>query len=208
MKEHPILFQTEMIQAILQGRKTMTRRIIKNFDIKINEFGKIDYSGKTRFGHNCDLESINDKFLGIVDNCPYGKIGDTLWVRETFTILEPEHCATMAERFVYKADMKDAISEEMRQDYIKHGWPYQWRPSIFMPRAASRITLKITNIKVERVQDISEEDAIKEGVDLSKVSGDWEHTPVQEFESLWVKINGQESWDSNPFCWCVEFEKL
>lgn len=85
-KYRPILFQTEMVRAILGNRKSMTRRAIKNFSIKENQFGKLDFKGKTRAGWNVSIEDLNDAFLGIIDKCPYGTVGDILWVRETFRV--------------------------------------------------------------------------------------------------------------------------
>jgi hypothetical protein len=227
-KEHPILFSTPMIQALLEGRKSMTRRIIKPQPeyYEIEDKKMVRYETKKSY-MQIQIDNLADEFLGIP--CPYGKIGDVLWVRETFTIMEPEHCASMSERFVYKADMKHPDSEEMRQEYIKSGYPYQWKPSIFMPRAACRILLEITDIKVERLQDINFQDALNEGVHReSDASGQgWfdnyqfldskfnQHNvdthamfkdPVRSFKTLWQSINGEESWDKNPWVWAIAFQ--
>lgn len=123
-----------------------------------------------------------------VVKCPYGQPGDVLWVRETFSNAE-------FSGFNYKANY-DA------------GNPFKWKPSLFMPKTACRIFLQITNIRVERLQDISESDAVNEGINLNNISGDFEHTPVQEFETLWQSINGKESWCKNPFVWVVEFKQI
>lgn len=189
MKERPILFSTPMVQAILAGRKTMTRRIVKVNgytvdspdeslielrDNELNEEGTINYlsTGGLSGGYPC----------------PYGKKGTTLWVRETFAI----HGHT-TKSFIYKAD---GFAE-----YQDAG--VKWKPSIFMPRAACRILLEITNIKVERVADISEKDAKKEGIEYSfenHPEGAWKDYlqnefihlfPSESFQSLWQYINGK-----------------
>lgn len=243
MKEHPILFQTEMVQAILKGRKVMTRRVIKeSFNGCLTNGGPHPCPNDPVVFHPGEIipspidgepdmvmkgEKVTALFhcstLDSEAKCPYGKIGDTLWVRETWS----EHNG----EYAYKASL-DLFKQtnwykEIKKTFDFYNAPLEdncikWRPSIFMPRAASRITLKITNIKVERVQDISEEDAIKEGVQptsycagCGRISGNCDcpagtitEKTVPLFKSLWIKINGQESWDSNPFCWCVQFEKL
>lgn len=195
----PILFSTPMVQAILRGEKTQTRRIIKSNEIS---------------------EKIN------LARCKY-KVGDILWVRETFTILEPEHCEGMSERFYYKADHHE-MNEDWRLECIRKGYPYKWKPSLFMPRSASRIFLKIKSIRVERLNNISESDAIAEGIerwietrmvskpthykvyfqnckpeDLMSYTSD----PIDSYETLWQKINGEKSWAENPFVWVYEFER-
>jgi hypothetical protein len=151
MKERPILFSAPMVRAILDGRKTQTRRVIKE---------------KLMRGEGAH-----------VNNCQYGKPGDRLWVRETFCYHD------YLARYLYKADGVTGV---------------KWKPSIFMPRIASRIMLEITGIRVERLQDISEEDAIAEGWPKSS---DW-------YRSLWESINGQGSWVLNPWVWVIEFMVL
>lgn len=161
-KEKPILFSTQMVKAILEGRKTMTRRIKKD---------------------QSDLSNI------LIGKCPYEK-GMRLWVKETFF-----NDADFEEQpiYVYKAD---------NENYPRGS--SGWKPSIFMPRAASRITLEITNIKVERLQDITEQDALDEGVDCAPGWG----LCQARFKQLWESINGQESWDANPFVWAITFKQI
>ena len=203
--ERPILFSTPMVQAILNGRKTQTRRIVKPQPESIDHAHHkiIPYNGSVEFLHN----SLK---------CPYGKVGDVLWVRETYTKLLPEHFITSL--YVYKADC-DLGGEEARQDYIKAGYPYQWKPSIFMPKEACRIRLEITDIRVERLQDISKEDAIAEGIDVKmngihpnyrdyKYSDSWLSNPYWSYNTLWEKINGNGSWEKNPWVWAITFEKI
>jgi hypothetical protein len=227
IKMKPILFSTPMVKAILEGRKTMTRRIIKGFTAEKNVYGNYNYELKKRgknnwtAGTNLDAKELSDSFFGIADYCPYGKVGDVLWVRETWCKLVPEHF--IDKHFVYKANMCND-TEEIRQDYIKAGYPYKWKPSIFMPKAACRIFLEITDIRVERLQEIGEADAIKEGVSFHKpVPGDGltiyknytsPKTPFYgdnarlSFQTLWQSINGLESWEANPFVWVIEFKQI
>ena len=164
MKEHPILFSTEMVKAILDGRKTMTRRVIKD-----------PY-----------------KYITIPHPSPYGQVGDKLWVRETWTQF-PD-----GESVVYKAD----------------GKPYfnVWKPSIFMPHKFSRITLEITNIRVERLQEINtkrHDEVAKEGWPFGYTGLSIEKAPVELFAELWDSINLKRgySWGSNPWVWVIEFKK-
>jgi hypothetical protein len=214
MKERPILFSTPMVQAILDGRKSQTRRIVKIPDL-IKEPDRYYYLGNSndldiprkaipydeRVYHAWRLNNNNMPMW--VEHCPYGKVGDRLWVRETWT-------KTMVRDeegwfFVYKADGDD--------------WAAPWKPSIFMPKEASRIKLEITNIRVERVQDISEDDAIAEGIQtlcdpkISKTgSGERFYNendyPTDHYESLWESINGKGSWDLNPWVWVISFRRI
>jgi hypothetical protein len=198
-KERPILFSGPMVRAILAGRKTQTRRIVKNQEW---------YNLKGEYGDR----------LRSVDRCPYGTAGERLWVRETWT---PDH-APFYPHFpvAYRADAGfDYERNDKGETYSpeqKAWFPYRWRPSIHMPRIASRITLEITGVRVERLQDISHEDAIAEGIEPIEPKGwkDYRGTaqrymsPVTSFQSLWFSINGLESWQSNPWVWVVEFRKL
>ncbi|MBN4061637.1 hypothetical protein JYU20_00385 [Bacteroidales bacterium AH-315-I05] len=175
----PILFSTEMVKAILEGRKIQTRRIVKN-------------------------QSINDKdgFDVLLSNkCPYGQPGDILWVRETFSKNQT------GKHFMYKADIP----------LLANG--IKWRPSIFMPKTAARLWLRITNIRVERLQDISQIDAYTEGVYYAKSSigncyRDYRTggcnimtTAKDSFRTLWYKIHDEENWKSNPWVWAIGFEQ-
>jgi len=191
-KLRPILFSTEMVKAILEGRKTQTRRLLKLKGCKIVVPNKY-----------FDMEKI---LKWNKDYFPYGKIGDILWVRETWQkSLNPNE-------FVYKADTDNPI-------YLDSN--FKWKPSIFMPYAACRIFLKVTNIRVEKLQDISETDAINEGIEIveqiNKVSFYKRYfgrnknfttaMPKYSYQTLWEKINGKESWDLNPYVWVIEFER-
>jgi len=201
-KFRPILFSTPMVQALLEGRKTMTRRI-KGLE-KFNEApDSWRYDGFCEEDKTHYMELISsdgqftEKYFEVV--CPY-KVGDVFWVRETFykTVAEELNGA-----FFYKADVD------------KLGWTFKWKPSLFMPKEACRIFLKIKSIKVERLHDISEEDAIAEGVNclhpfyedyLEKAS--FFHLASESFITLWKKINKKESWNHNPFVFVYEFEQI
>lgn len=231
MKEHPILFSTPMVQAILEGRKTQTRRVAKVTNPNVNEFLTFSTDPDATWPANYGFGALMVTPWGNLEavKFPYGQVGDILWVRESFTVLEPEHVVGgMANRFVYKANVKEGSeSDEIRQEYILHGWPYQWKPSIHMPREACRLRLKITDIRVERLQDISEADAMAEGVkftDFGRDQWNMQHrgfhvlevtgpeqclaTARTAFGNLWEKINGPASWDINPWVWAITFEKV
>lgn len=215
MKQHPILFSTPMVQAILQGNKTMTRRVVKVI-VEASLVGTNPFTFSWIASEN-GIEAIGR--LLYLSQSPYGKVGDVLWVRESFTVLEPEHCiGGMKSRFIYKANM-NPDSEEIRQDYIKCGYPYKWKPSIHMPKEACRLFLQITNIRVERLQEISEDDAINEGIE--NLGKGYSLTPWKDylgkggfvatrtsFFTLWSKINGINSWNSNPWVWVIEFKQI
>lgn len=204
MRELPILFQTEMVQAILAGRKTMTRRLLKNDkEVKNALFG---YTAFTPDRH-ISVRGLhkNGEYGESFVKCPYGKAGDVLWVREAFN----RFFEGGPENYVYKATWK-AQNGDMK-----------WKPSIHMPKEAARIWLKVVSVKGERAQDISEEDALREGIMQCTKDGnlykyglelwrwqDWHKTAKEAFKHLWVLINGQESWDANPWVWVIEYEIL
>lgn len=186
--DRPILFSGKMVQAILEGRKTQTRRIIKYRDPRW-EVSDDALTGKIwpywpDYVHGGELDDSNCI-------CPYGQSGDRLWVRETWQYTGPE--LNDEPGYVYRATDPDWASME--------GW--KWKPSIFMPRQASRISLEIESVRVEKLQDISEEDAIAEG---SEAAG--QLTAVNRFTNLWVKINGEGSFDANPWVWVIEFRRV
>jgi hypothetical protein len=213
MKSKPILFSTPMVQAILEGRKTQTRRVCK---IPIKPMEEVmcteetdpndpEFSGFYLVKNNWvyHTESKLAKSLS-----PFGQIGDLLWVRETF---RPKgHSFPIGKHFEYKATA-EADGNPINEP---------WKPSIFMPKDAARIWLKITNIKVERLNDISDEDAKNEGIKLSEHSsenvdlwyryddGSYTFLPQTSFRTLWESINGKNSWNSNPWVWVIEFERI
>ena len=195
MKERPILFNAPMVRAILDGRKTVTRRVVKP-----QPAGEIR-RGEPDFNHWIDTkywERQNQKEnRGIGTRgfaCPYGQPGgDRLYVRETFGHFERnENFAPGCEVF-YRADGESLAVEP-------------WRPSIHMPRWASRITLEVTGVRVEKLQEISRGDAMAEGCPFPNMAkGD---DPRHWYTALWEQINGHGSWEANPWVWVIEFRRL
>ena len=189
MKFIPILFSTPMVQAILDGRKTQTRRIIKSptgtFAICTLKDGSVVDVQKTN-EHEQHLGSLN---------FPYVK-GAVLWVRETFTSYDVVGKNGNEKEYEYKAD----------ESPIK----LKWKPSIFMPKEACRLFLKVKRIRVERLQEISEADAIAEGAKhgrfygLGQIGG----STREGFFELWETINKKGSVNKNPWVWVIEFEKI
>ena len=196
MKERPILFSAPMVRAILDGSKTQTRRIMKvqPSSEKLQLATCIDTTGNKKHKdkhHWIQVDGLNvihndDKYF----SCPYGYAGDRLWVRETFN---NDWC----NKVIYKADGGSAIEAGYTAEP-------KWKPSIFMPRWASRITLEITGVRVERLHDISEKDAIAEGTPWNDCAGN----NREGYKLLWESINGAESWATNPWVWVVEFKVL
>lgn len=197
MKERPILFNGAMVRAVLDGSKTQTRRVMKQPPCFVNgEVGNV---------------------------CPYGSIGDRLWVRETFVQgwdIEPVTDCLM--QFDDEGNELPKKTWYRATDSHIHwsdddGWETNvpWKPSIHMPRLASRITLEVTGVRAERLQDISQSDARAEGAPPSHPSIDvvsrkfgYADFPRSWFGQLWEQINGDGSWDENPWVWVVEFRRL
>lgn len=207
VSEKPILFSGAMVQAIQDGRKTQTRRIIDFKKIAKqsgSRSGKLAYSDTFKSwavfgGSEADVALVN---------CPYGKIGDTLWVRETHSVVPVKKEFALRDNdmgVIYKADGDEAFEK------IKDGWQFsgQWTPSIHMFRWASRITLQTKNIRVERLQDISEDDARAEGVVPYTATSEPFPNYVAAFADLWDSLNESRGfgWEVNPFVCVIEFEK-
>lgn len=225
MKERPILFSAEMVRAILEGRKTQTRREIK-FDKEMFadptfSYGENGHSGAGYYVSEYEYPEEGSDFV----KCPYGKVGDRLWVRETF--FEEVHPDTVQPigKYHYAATCDYEVMKvdgDGWQQFRKNGDEASpWKSPLFMPRHASRITLEITNVRVERLQDISEEDAIAEGAkDLNinffrKVENLPEKWPTKDLDSprfdfatLWQSIKGEGSWAKNPWVWVIEFKPI
>lgn len=230
--EKPILFSTPMVQAILAERKTMTRRVIKGANGKPPTgkwMGEIIPGGNWCSNPRTDLSwtgfyTENNVFYvdgekridGIYCKCQY-RPGDILWVRETWcNINKPEY----PPEYYYLADCLQPWIE----DYNPNEW--KWKPSIHMPRTAARLFLKVTNIRVERLQDITEEDAMAEGIagywaephkdvppfiGVAKEAGaDLCRTRRKAFQQLWDSLNAKRGygWDMNPWVWVIEFERV
>lgn len=182
MTERPILFSAPMIRALLAGTNTQTRRVAKIDDVA--------------HGKPVQWVSVAPCTTGILEvSCPYGEPGDRLWVKETFVERSGDLFYRADEHA--KADYEVTFGESLKR----------WKPSIHMPRAASRITLEITGVRVEKLQEISEADARAEGVpgDLLHRARGWY---PQAYHLLWEQINGPGSWAANPFVWVLEFRRL
>lgn len=209
MKERPILFSGPMVRAILNGRKTVTRRVAK--PIKHPDLGNIYAPGAL---------VLEKEPQHVIDRaCPYGQPGDRLWVREShamvFEVDIPEGRPRgpigrmgspgrpdWKSRYVYRADGE---MPNVQWHHVGDSQPVRWTPSIHMPRAASRILLEITSVRVERLQDITNEQAIAEGIGEPL---DERYAVQDEFRPLWESINGAGSWDANPWVWVVEFKRV
>lgn len=226
MKERPILFSAPMVRALLAGTKTQTRRVVKGAAL------------------NWLNDRFDPEFVAHHENnlCPYGQPGDRLWVRETWAAIhfsfDPEtgYCDDLhgshdipPAKTPYWTPVY-AVDDDHEKHIDDRGFP--WRPSIHMPSWASRITLEIVSVRVERLNDISEDDAESEGIEyLSYPTGgddymtfwrDYSRTHEQadghpffddghqrvSFRTLWESINGAGSWESNPWVWVVEFRRL
>lgn len=188
----PIIFSTEMTKAILEGRKTQTRRVLnwkENY-----EYGNGTYSVSDKYGDWLDITETTFN--------RYGQKGDILYVRETFAKYNNK------EEYLYKADIN-----------ININFKRLWKPSIFMPKAAARLFLKITNVRVEKLQDISGDDAIREGIIDGGCLNCGNNEPcgcknpepdkIDAFVYLWDSINKKRGygWFTNPYVWVIEFER-
>jgi len=201
----PILFNTEMVKAILESRKTVTRRVIK-LDLGLADSDKNDSS--CLFVQDKYGDSINVK-----DLCRY-QVGDILYVRETWKKLDTSVLVDLPDNsyaYIYKASENGKVWERESNDWT-------WEPSIHMPKEAARIFLKVTNVRVERLQDMYEEDAKKEGCKSTAVltpEGDdyFGLYAIDSFSVLWDStIKKQDldtnGWEANPYVWVIEFEKV
>lgn len=221
LRERPILFSGPMVRAILEGRKTVTRRAVS---IQPNSRADIgSYGVGQPFIRNPNSAKKNLE-------CPYGRPGDRLWVRETWQgpLVSSEEMEAAPSWHKDLKRYRDAAHCAYRAsgdscEYVDpdDNFHCRWRPSIHMPRWASRILLEVTDVRVERLQDISEEQAIAEGVrQMLDGSGTWVGregpesmvtpwlTAKEAFADLWESINGPESWGANSWIWCVEFPRV
>lgn len=203
MKEHPILFSAPMVRAILDGRKTQTRRVVlpQPFDDGARPVRtEVDEAGVWRWWNGYLCHEPNRR------RSPFGQVGDRLWVRETFYC---DHYAypdapigEMQELLCYRADGE-------WNDHIEDGVPSGWRPSIHMPRWASRISLEVTDVRVERIQSISYGDVLAEGCPTEN-SALASPDDFLWYECVWNTLNEQRGfgWHTNPWVWVVEFKQL
>lgn len=208
-----MLFSTPMVQAILDGRKTQTRRVLKpqvracsHQDYTEAEWKNSPTEWTVKEGYAyCGLcgngIEYSKNFSGI--KCPYGQPGDRIWVREKW---KPNDILMGWPYHYYAAN-----------DTFTHPDNEKWKPPIFMPKAAARIWLEVVDVRVERLQDINENDAVSEGVeqnpdgswrDYIAPARLWQDAAKPSFQSLWQFINGVESWEANPWVWVVEFKRI
>lgn len=243
MKERPILFSGPMVRAILSGRKTQTRRVVATpadgweFDRKLGRV-KSEHRHQGKFGAFI-RRGVGTDFPEIdIVPCKYGQPGDRLWVKETFSTdaISMYPCPRAwyrATDFNDRGDLVDCdrhvCPKESRGRWAdclacweeREGRKFRWRPSIFMRRELSRITLEIVSVRVERLQEISEGDAVAEGIHRFEVNDcvyfharptapTEEHfnSAVMAYRDLWESINGAGSWDANPWVWVVEFKRI
>ncbi len=214
MKERGMIFNSEMVRAILAGRKTQTRRIMT--PQPADDVARGTFPNKDAIGW---ISSLKHKLGSTTAHfCPYGNPGDRIWVRETFRV---HSRATDVATLVYLASVRNSWTEQTHRVPVavcnKPATPEKWTPSIHMPRWASRILLEITDVRVERLNSISENDAQAEGV-AQLHGGFWKHyqpgwTQHQlsargSFVTLWKSIYGDESWYSNPWVWVIEFKRI
>ncbi|SBW75178.1 morphogenetic protein [Klebsiella pneumoniae] len=205
-----MIFNAEMVRALLDGRKTQTRRPIKWKQTRFTEIGEREDGSKWPWSedaeHACDFWHP----------CPFGAVGDRIWVRETFCTVDDTQYG--GGKWVdYRATPKFEASHPAGWDCAPNdAEALKWRPSIHMPRWASRILLEITDVRVERLNAISQEDAQAEGMELTgwrptysdPDSGGEVLTPYDNFAQLWESIYGEESWKANPWVWVIEFKRV
>ncbi len=208
-----MIFNAEMVRALLDGRKTQTRRPIKWKQTRFTEIGEREDGSKWPWSedaeHACDFWHP----------CPFGAVGDRIWVREAFRV---HSRATDVATLVYKASERNSWTEQTRRVPVavcnKPATPEKWTPSLHMPRWASRILLEITDVRVERLNAISEEDARAEGIIDGGCLNCGEPEPcgcanpepdaTDAFAYLWQSIYGQENWNANPWVWVIEFKRV
>jgi len=218
-KEHSLIFSGPMVNAILDGRKTQTRRIVTHIASigRITEFGRSTTKGYDGTFRDSKLRWHDLDHDELLVRCPYGNIGSNIWVRETWRLLDCNNQGCCIEYNTIAESEKDIVFSNEKSR--KQAWHYinknGWISPIYMPRWASRIDLRITDISVERVQDITEEDVEAEGCLLAEGYEELVRTfyqyPYREvFQDLWNFLNAKRGfpWESNPWVWKIEFERV
>lgn len=248
MKARPILFSAPMVKALIDGRKTQTRRVLNPQPSALPLPPDMPDALNTSFRAYVWNEN-KPAPVNLHLHCPYGSPGDLIWVRETFAItrdtldyetgseaaswawdqemygdprkyLKGEPRGGIKSTVYFRADGEDANPSELypclgMNDKVLSKAEINWKPSIFMPRWASRLTLRIVSVRVERLNKISEQDAIAEGIEVDSCGHairpdddvNWGGA-VGAFCELWESINGQGSWEKNPYVWCISFEVI
>ncbi|HAU29840.1 MAG TPA: hypothetical protein DCW68_07020 [Rhodospirillaceae bacterium] len=214
MTERPILFSAPMVRAILDGRKTQTRRPINHLlgHGRITDFGPALHLNATEISWTF-IDGRHPRqelpLAGVFRRCPYGCMaGDRLWVRETFGWGK----LIGEKQFIFYKATNDT-DDDRDDDAMDEGAP--WKPSIHMPRCASRITLEITGVRIQPLNEISRDDAMAEGI---QPGYDGFHTeegrhfhaadPRKSFAMLWEQIHGNDAWDANPWVWAIDFKRV
>ncbi|MBK2493780.1 hypothetical protein FKL41_11830 [Klebsiella pneumoniae] len=201
MTERGMIFNAEMVRAILDGRKTQTRRTVKP---------KPDEDGLAKVTNGPWVDTSERNY-----RCPFGAAGDRIWVRETWA----EAGASAPDLKLYRANYPEHVPSIYEN--VPPAEEIRWTPSIHMPRTASRILLEITDVRVERLNAISEEDAEAEGIDMEALYDSQDcydciadhnmtgrPTVTGAFKYLWESIYGEEGWKSNPWVWVIEFKRV
>ncbi|EKT4325785.1 TPA: hypothetical protein NQS76_000080 [Klebsiella pneumoniae] len=205
MKERGMIFNGEMVRALLDGRKTQTRRPIKWKQTRFTEIGEREDGSKWPWSedaeHACDFWHP----------CPFGAVGDRIWVRETWA----EAGASAPDLKLYRANYPEHVPSIYEN--VPPTEEIRWTPSIHMPRTASRILLEITGVRVERLNSIHDVDAMREGIqnlttcshaDFGILGVVNAQHPVRAFQLLWESIYGADSWRANPWVWVIEFKRV
>lgn len=227
MSDKPIIFNDAMVRAILEGRKTQTRRIVKSIDHDLLDMMAGDAEGEIdsdllglKYGPSLDDDQnvVPEQWLAFCTECEeegvmtlgqgYGRPGDLLRVREAHAFV-PEPAYRRSTGIYQQINPGDDYEACVYRENFNRARSFPWRPSIHMPRWASRITLEITDVRVERLQDITESEAAAEGCDNSDTEAarecGWYEKPLRAFRRVWEQINGANSWDENPWVWVIEF---
>ncbi|QFH36976.1 morphogenetic protein [Enterobacter hormaechei] len=208
--ERGMIFNGEMVRAILDGRKTQTRRIMKNQPAG-------DYPDTPALIRSVDggFQWYGHYGESSIFNCPFGAVGDRIWVRETWA----DAGASAPDLKLYRANYPAHVPTHYEN--LPPASDIRWTPSIHMPRWASRITLEITGVRIERLNGISEADAEAEGIDMDALADSQDcydciaghnmtgrPTATGAFKYLWESIYGSDSWRANPWVWVIEFKRI